>query len=251
MGKFYISNEIRFLAGLNEGIMLPACATHMKKAEAENFIKKYPRYATYKIRTSKKKTDYVISTPMRFLGRDNNAVTDIKQALAFDTVEEAYKYMDDNNLSLHGLCYVINDSFRRFPRCMNKVVLEDVEPENKLVFDNMETSDRIFIPASVKKAVFMRSNGICEICGRPMSRHNFTIDHIKPLSRQGTNEPDNLRAVHEKCNKMKDNYLDNELLSYVADVASNLFFSRPTDESSKKIIRAIVRGTIAKSARAI
>jgi 5-methylcytosine-specific restriction endonuclease McrA len=37
----------------------------------------------------------------------------------------------------------------------------------------------------------------CELCG---STKNLVIDHIKPLSQGGDNQPDNLRTLCQSCN---------------------------------------------------
>jgi 5-methylcytosine-specific restriction endonuclease McrA len=44
------------------------------------------------------------------------------------------------------------------------------------------------------------------------SQWHATIDHIVPLSRGGSDDPDNLRAAHHSCNASKGDLLDEELL---------------------------------------
>lgn len=43
----------------------------------------------------------------------------------------------------------------------------------------------------------------CELCGKPM--HRFTVDHIVPKSKGGSNELSNLRLTHERCNRVRGN----------------------------------------------
>lgn len=47
--------------------------------------------------------------------------------------------------------------------------------------------------------------GLCAICGGPFGSGDLapSIDHIVPRSSGGTNEIDNLRAAHCKCNNAK------------------------------------------------
>lgn len=44
--------------------------------------------------------------------------------------------------------------------------------------------------------------GICWICGRPGAD---TRDHVRPISKGGTNDPSNLRPAHRSCNSARGN----------------------------------------------
>lgn len=54
-----------------------------------------------------------------------------------------------------------------------------------------------------RNLVFERDGGMCIYCGKKLSKDNFWIDHIKPLSRGGNNEIDNLGTSCPKCNLSK------------------------------------------------
>ncbi len=45
--------------------------------------------------------------------------------------------------------------------------------------------------------------GICAICDKPFGDDGFHIDHWKPLSKGGTNDPSNLKLTHPTCNLRK------------------------------------------------
>lgn len=60
--------------------------------------------------------------------------------------------------------------------------------------------------------IFKRDNYICQLCGKLTDktvgyRHSLypTIDHIIPLSKGGTHEPDNVQTAHKGCNSSKGN----------------------------------------------
>ncbi len=55
-----------------------------------------------------------------------------------------------------------------------------------------------------RNTVYNRSEGHCGICGRFIPLEEYTIDHIVPLSKGGTNDLDNLQACCGFCNKAKD-----------------------------------------------
>jgi hypothetical protein len=54
-----------------------------------------------------------------------------------------------------------------------------------------------FIPAATRRAIYEKSSHQCENCG---SRHALQIDHIHPVAKGGTNDPDNLRVLCRNCN---------------------------------------------------
>jgi hypothetical protein len=63
---------------------------------------------------------------------------------------------------------------------------------------------------TLEKAIFTRDKGICQICGRYKDFDDGEVDHIKALSKDGTNDPENLQWACHRCNKLKGNNLTNE-----------------------------------------
>lgn len=55
------------------------------------------------------------------------------------------------------------------------------------------------------RRVYMRSDGVCGICGTHVGINEFTIDHIIPLSRGGAHVFSNLQVAHARCNTSKGN----------------------------------------------
>jgi len=56
------------------------------------------------------------------------------------------------------------------------------------------------IPADVQRYVFDRDDGTCVLCG---VNTNIHFDHIIPVSRGGSNEPENIRILCATCNLRK------------------------------------------------
>ncbi len=54
-----------------------------------------------------------------------------------------------------------------------------------------------------REAAFERQHGICDICELPMWPKSFHVDHIVARGLGGSNQPDNLRAVHRHCHDSK------------------------------------------------
>lgn len=57
------------------------------------------------------------------------------------------------------------------------------------------------------KKVFLKSNGKCPYCFTPIFEDSFSLDHIKPISKSGTNHLNNLIACCKTCNFKKHDSL--------------------------------------------
>ena len=240
--KYFLANEIKFLTGMQEGAVAPGGGTHMKLSKAAAFVKDHPHYTYYKERSTSKGNDYVLCTPIKFVGNDFNVVNVLQKAKPFNSIDDAMKYLTDNrSLIDDDIVYVVDEKLRR-KRQSN--LITDVKPIEVFTYVNQDSSERIYIPKDVKDEIFNRSGGVCKICGKPLHKYNYTIDHILPLSRGGTNNPENLRAVHSDCNRLKGNFTDSELKKGTTDFIASQIFNDPSGDVAKKLIRAMVRGAI-------
>lgn len=63
------------------------------------------------------------------------------------------------------------------------------------------------ISSATRKTVEDRAGGLCEYCQLPheLSAQPFSIEHIIPKSKEGTNELDNLALACQACNNAKYN----------------------------------------------
>jgi 5-methylcytosine-specific restriction protein A len=55
----------------------------------------------------------------------------------------------------------------------------------------------------LRQKIFEKFGGVCAYCNKELSFETFTIDHILPKSRGGTNEFSNLTVACKKCNQEK------------------------------------------------
>lgn len=55
-----------------------------------------------------------------------------------------------------------------------------------------------------RSPIFERDNWTCRYCGRKLSLEECTIDHVIPLVKGGTEEPDNLVTACHRCNMIKN-----------------------------------------------
>ncbi len=66
-----------------------------------------------------------------------------------------------------------------------------------------ELKKRQFVAPVVFKDIYIRDRGICYLCGQIVPRNQLSLDHIIPLSKGGTHEPDNVALAHFSCNSSK------------------------------------------------
>lgn len=59
-----------------------------------------------------------------------------------------------------------------------------------------------FVPGDIHE-LFKMQRGKCANCGITLTKQNYEIDHIMPLSKGGSNWPANLQLLCRKCNRRK------------------------------------------------
>ena len=87
-----------------------------------------------------------------------------------------------------GLCFVL----------LITLVATQIAKRNRL-------GRRQQISGDVRHAVYVRDNYRCRMCGKGDEDYDLQIDHIKPVSKGGTNHIRNLQTLCEDCNKEKGN----------------------------------------------
>lgn len=59
--------------------------------------------------------------------------------------------------------------------------------------------------------LYKRDKGKCAYCGKEISQHEATVDHVIPKARGGEHVWENVVLACKKCNCKKDNYLLEEI----------------------------------------
>ena len=65
------------------------------------------------------------------------------------------------------------------------------------------TNERILIPSREKRRILEECGNVCAHCGKELVFETATGEHVIPLSKGGTNDPENLVILCEACNKAK------------------------------------------------
>lgn len=123
---------------------------------------------------------------------------DISMAIRFTDIKKAYDLLYTARKRLKGFKVVDLD--------MVSVTIEKAKVKHKT------------FPEGDRRAIYNRNKGRCAICGKFVPYEEFTIDHIIPLAKGGTNGLDNLQCAHEWCNYIKRDVMMEELAGKLMEI---------------------------------
>ena len=101
-----------------------------------------------------------------------------------------------------------------------KLVHRRIRSEGPLLYDLVHRTDipkrtdigKVPHYRTQKHTLFGLQEGVCNGCRIVFPFRNFTVDHIIPRSRGGTDHPDNLQLLCAACNSLKGNRTQPELI---------------------------------------
>ena len=70
-----------------------------------------------------------------------------------------------------------------------------------------------------KQGIYDIYKGRCALCGKPVKMGKMTIDHITPLSQNGTNRLINLQLACRSCNLAKANLTNDQFMEQIYRIA--------------------------------
>lgn len=90
--------------------------------------------------------------------------------------------------------------------------------ETEIVEDTEVKVKRKQFNTKERTIIYNRNKGRCAICGRFVPYDTFTVDHIIPLSKCGTNELKNLQCTCKTCNLIKQDILPEDLMDKLTEI---------------------------------
>lgn len=223
-------------------------AWRFKYNEAVEFIKtelnNSPEWGLRKISNKSSKRNYVVTTGVNYIASGGKITNDFAQAKPFNSTADIQAYINSHReIAKYFQNLLVIDSEGN-PQDLS--VGRQFTPQQLEVLGLSTTArtQRIFIRKNVKNEIYERDHGICGICGKPVSKNDYTIDHIIPVCNGGSNDPDNLRITHFDCNQLKGSFEDEKMNNVVLSIAANKISKEPFGENSARIIRALVRGEL-------
>ncbi len=103
-------------------------------------------------------------------------------------------------ISDSDICSIINDTKDVCINCFKSIANEGGwyrRIEQRICFEYKKVS----IPHSLKWSIWERDNFTCKFCG---TRENLSIDHVRPESKGGTLDIENLQTLCRSCNSKKN-----------------------------------------------
>lgn len=222
-------------------------ASFFKYQDAVDFVKNVlqskSNWSLRKVRKVKSGKNYVISTGTNYVTNtcDKCITSNFQKAKWFKSIADAEVYIKKHKSLFDNAIIVDENGDQSKLSCNKKFSDEQLKTLGKL---NDNKVKRIIIPKTTKETVYENGHGVCAICGKPVSQQDFTIDHIIPLSRGGSNNIDNFQIACYDCNELKSNRMDSELTTGLTTILSNRLLTAPNKELSDILIRSIVRGSI-------
>lgn len=71
---------------------------------------------------------------------------------------------------------------------------------------------------NVRNKIYNDAEGHCAICGQFVPYDAFTVDHIIPLAKGGSNNAENLQCTCLFCNQLKGSLNDDEMIEKIVDI---------------------------------
>lgn len=107
------------------------------------------------------------------------------------------------------------------------------------------SEERTYIPQQIRYQVLSECGGVCAHCGNRLNiGHNFTLEHIIPLNKGGTNETENFVALCYPCNKAKSDDIVSPSLYYPHLPKNKLARAQSIFDDYMKNVRYLANDTL-------
>ena len=133
------------------------------------------------------------------------------------------------------------DMLRRAHKKLNGFMMVRLDPPFPLVHgeEPKETvkqvaARKVFSP-EIRNDVYERTEGKCALCGKFVRFDQFTVDHIVPLAKGGTNDLENLQCTCKHCNAMKQDLSQTEFEDKMLDIRAYQLKKKGNKELRKKL----------------
>lgn len=149
-------------------------------------------------------------------------VSDINLAYQFPTVADAIKGMKKAEGQTKNYYVFDTLSQRILWKWMTQEELDEVRKSkmsmSMIKRDKNGKIKRKSYSDDVRKLIYIKAGGRCELCGRKILLDDMTLDHVNPLSMGGDDDVENLAATCYPCNIFKGNILPSDFMERITDI---------------------------------
>ena len=163
---------------------------------------------------------YALTTPTRLI----DYTLDIDTASVFQDENEAEDLRTRATKKLRGFQTV------DLKKVQMKAAEEAVPAAEADKAEDMQNCQRRNFSVSERSAVYTKTEGHCAICGKFVPYTEFTVDHIVPLAKGGSNDLSNPQCACGVCNRIKQDILPEELMEKLVEI---VLFQVPKKQNKK------------------
>ncbi len=127
--------------------------------------------------------------------------------------------------------------------CYERLSPEEMKEIGKK--QNLRAKRRNFSNA-VRKRVYEKADGYCQLCGRKILYEEMTLDHIVPLAMCGDDVESNLQCTCRSCNELKRNIMPEEFTAKVRDIFTYQMTKKFGDSIKWKITNRLIQSLLGK-----
>lgn len=135
-------------------------------------------------------------------------VSDVEQAQNFYTVEKAEHQINKTPGKCSGYYYIDTDV----------TPIETVMKSETKKIKKKSAVKRKRYSEEQRRTIYKKSGGCCQLCGRKVPFDGFTVDHIIPISEDGSNDLDNTQAACAVCNRFKSNIYPEQFFDRITEI---------------------------------
>lgn len=159
-------------------------------------------------------------------------VTDRSQAQDFYTIEKAIKQAYKTPGKCKNYYWIDTEA----PEIEESVVPIIVKKKSKKIKKKSAVKRKCYSKEQ-RRTIYNKSGGFCQLCGRKINYNDFTVDHITPISKGGSNDMDNVEAVCRVCNQFKANIYPEQFVDRITEIFMFQMEKQYGDNSTWKMAR--------------
>lgn len=95
---------------------------------------------------------------------------------------------------------------------------------------------------AVRRRVYQKAEGRCQLCGKKITYEEMTLDHIVPLAMCGEDAESNLQCACRNCNNLKSSILPEEFFHRINSIFSYQMEKKYGKSLKWKLVHKLLKG---------